>query len=119
MVFLMPGDIPMTENTLRGLQIQIDSLGTRMEKGFDEVKEMLNNTNERLRCVELQAANQTPNFINKIDSAWEKIKSHEEDIKHLKKTVDELMQTNKILKWILGVMTVLMTAYLVKLLLGG
>ena len=126
MVLLMQGEIIMTEGTLRGLQDQINSLGSRMEKSFDELKEMLNGTNERLRCVELNAANATPSLTSKIDLAWEKLKAqeekisaHENKINELVKSVNQLVQTNSILKWILGILTALMTAYLIKLLVGG
>lgn len=126
MVLHMPGEIIMTEGTLRGLQDQINSLGNRMEKGFDELKQIVSGFDKRVRDVELKEANCNPILTARVDAAWRKLDEHDAVLKEmdkameeLKKTISELVSTNKILKWLLGVMTVLMTAYLGKLLIGG
>lgn len=119
MVLLMPGEIVMSDTTLRGLQEQINTLGTRMDKGFDELKQIVSGFDERVRNVELKEANCNPILTSKVDAAWRKIDEHDTVIKELLKTSSELVHTNKILKWILGVLTVLITAYLAKLMIGG
>jgi len=126
MVQHMPGEIEMPDTTLRGLQEQINSLGTRMEKNFDEIKAIVSGFDKRVRDVELKEANCNPILTAKVDAAWRKLDEHDGKLKdlddaidELKKSVSELTHTNKILKWILGILTTLMTAYLIKLLVGG
>lgn len=126
MVLHMPGEIIMPDTTLRGLQEQINTLGTRMDKSFDEIKQIVSGFDKRVRDVELKEANHNPILTARVDAAWRKLDEHESFMKELdkaidelKKTVSELTSTNKILKWILGVLTTLMTAYLIKLLVGG
>lgn len=125
MVHLMLGEIIMTEDTIRGLQSQIDSLGRRMEKSFDEIKTIVTGFDTRVRTVELKEANRNPILTAKMEAAWRKLDEHDLMMKEFKKTVEELknsinelMHTNKILKWILGILTVLITAYFGKLILG-
>ena len=126
MVLHMPGEITMPDTTLRGLQEQINTLGTRMDKGFDELKSIVSGFDGRVRDVELKEANHNPILTSKVDAAWRKLDEHDGVLKDLdrqiedvKKTISELMQTNKILKWILGVLTALLTAYMINLLVGG
>ena len=126
MVLHMPGEITMPDTTLRGLQEQINTLGTRMDKGFDEIKSIVSGFDKRVRDVELKEANCNPILTAKVDAAWRKLDEHDGVLKvldsaidNLKDSVSELAHTNKILKWILGVMTAVMTAYLIKLLVGG
>jgi len=153
----MPGEIVMSDTTLRGLQEQINTLGTRMDKGLDEIKTIVSGFDVRVRNVELKEANCNPILTAKVDAAWRKLDEHDAELKEvnkvfekfnksisdlvhnnkkleehdakfveinkaieeLKKTTSELVHTNKILKWILGVLTVLITSYLVNILIGG
>ena len=115
MVRLMPGDTKMTDNEILGLQTQITSLGTRMEKGFDELKEIVSGFDQRVRTVELKEANCNPILTARVDSAWLKLNEHEASIKELVKISTELVYTNRILKWLLGIFTVIMGAFLIKL----
>ena len=126
MVYLMPGEIVMTENEILVLQTQINSLGTRMEKGFDEIKSIVSGFDVRVRNVELKEANCNPMLTSRVDAAWRKLDEHETTMKEfektfdeLEKTVNELVSTNKVLKWILGVLTALLVALLIKLVVGG
>jgi chromosome segregation ATPase len=126
MVHLMPGDFIMADGELRGLQEQINSLGTRMEKGFDELKSIVSGFDKRVRDVELIQANSNPILTSRVDATWRKLDEHDgalkdldKEIEDIKKTISELINTNRILKWILGVLTTLMTTYLIKLLVGG
>lgn len=126
MVLLMQGEIIMTEGTLRGLQDQINSLGNRVEKSFDELKQIISGFDKRVRDVELKEANCNPILTSRVDAAWRKLDEHDAVLKEmdkaleeLKNSISELVNTNKILKWILGILTVLMTTYLTKLLIGG
>lgn len=104
---------------LRGLQAQIDTLGTRMEKGFDEIKTMLSGYEERVRRLELHEANCSPMITSRMDAAWQKINEHARDIDEMKDAITKLTQTNSILRWILGISTAVLTAVLIKLAAGG
>lgn len=126
MVLHMPGEKTMPPNEYDGLQRQIDQIGKGMEKGFDELKEILSGFDKRVRDVEIKEANYNPLLTSKVDAAWRKLGEHdakftviETAIDDLGKTISDFTHTNKILKWILGILTVLMTAYLTKLLIGG
>lgn len=126
MVSPMQAEFVMTENEVIGLQTQINSLGQRMEKGFDEIKQIVSGFDARVRSVELKEANCNPLLNARVDAAWRKLDEQDQKMKEFGKTFDELektvaefVSTNRILKWILGVLTALMIAYLVKLLVGG
>jgi len=126
MVHLMPGDFIMADGELRGLQEQINSLGTRMEKGFDELKSIVSGFDKRVRDVELIQANSNPILTSRVDATWRKLDEHDgalkdldKEIEDIKKTISELINTNRILKWILAVLTTLLTTYLITLLVGG
>jgi predicted nucleic acid-binding Zn-ribbon protein len=127
----------MMEHTIKALQTQIDSLGNRMDKGLDELKEMISGFDARVRAVELKENEHNVKMAASLDAAWkriderktesqedkkdfnEKILKIETDIKGILKTIDELVHTNKILKWILTVMTTLVVGLLTKWILGG
>jgi chromosome segregation ATPase len=122
----MPGDFIMADGELRGLQEQINSLGTRMEKGFDELKSIVSGFDKRVRDVELIQANSNPILTSRVDATWRKLDEHDgalkdldKEIEDIKKTISELINTNRILKWILAVLTTLLTTYLITLLVGG
>ena len=157
MVLHMPGEIDMPPNEYDGLQRQIDQLGKGMEKGFDEIKQIVSGFDKRVRDVEIKEANCNPILTARVDAAWRKLDEHDAGLKEinkafekfnksisdlihndkkleehdakfieinkaieeLKKTTSELVHTNKILKWILGILTALLTAYLINLLVGG
>jgi hypothetical protein len=126
MVLIMRDEKTMPPNEYDGLQRQIDQIGKGMEKGFDELKEILSGFDKRVRDVEIKEANCNPVLTSKVDAAWRKLGEHDSkltvldaSIGELKKSISELTHTNKILKWILGILTGLLTVYLAKILVGG
>lgn len=109
----------MSDGQIIVLQGQINNLGDRMEKGFAELKTIMTGVEQRLRNVETSEAGSHPIINDRIDNAWIEIKKHADDIKRLDDMVDGLAQTNNILKWLLGVITAIGTATMIKLLFGG
>lgn len=119
MVLIMRDDIIMTDNELRGLEKQIGTLGERMEKGFERLEKLMSGVEERVRVVETREAGCQPILSGRIDAAWRTIDEHGNEIKTIKKTLDALVHTNNILKWLLGISTAGLTALLIKLVIGG
>lgn len=93
-----------------GLQAQIFSLGETMQNGFAEMKGMLQGIETRVRAIENHESGCQPLVTSKLDAAWRKLDEHDVTLKDLKTTVVEISHTNRILKWILGVVTSIFTA---------
>ena len=115
----MSGDVTMTGSEIEGLQRQINALGDKLDKGFDRIEELIEKIEERVRRVENSEAKFEPLMYSRIDSIVKTIGQHEVAIDELKKTTQRLAYTNEILKWILGVFTIIATSLIVKLLVGG
>jgi len=115
----MTGDVTMTGSEIEGLQRQINALGDKLDKGFDRIEELVGKIEERVRRVENSEAKYEPLINSRIDSIVTKIGQHEAAIGELKKTTQRLAYTNEILKWILGVFTVIATSLIVKFMAGG
>jgi hypothetical protein len=94
-------------------QVQMDALGENMQIGFKEVKEMLQGIESRVRGIENQEAGCQPLMMERLAGADAKIKRHDQDIEQLKDIVKELAFTNTILKWVLGLFTVILGAVLI------
>lgn len=99
-------------------QAQIDNLGERLDKGVDEIKALLRPFDERLRLVETHEVACRPMVNVRLDAAVERLNEHDMAIKSLSKLVDELAQTNRILKWLLGVFTAILIALVIALATG-
>jgi hypothetical protein len=108
----------MTPNESEMFQKQIDSLGERVEKGLDEIKEMLRSFEARVRKVEGDQARCEPTLTMRLDAAWRRIDQHEAELVNLRKLMDEAVLTNRILKWILGIVTVVLAGIALKILSG-
>jgi|SRR3989304_5935014 len=72
------------------LQIQIDGLGERMDKGFEELKAILRSYEERTRAIEQREAGCQPIITSRMDAAWRKLDEHETKFETVHKDVDEL-----------------------------
>lgn len=104
------------------LQDQITALGARMEKSFDEVKQMLLGYDARLRDLEKQDVRETTaNGIN-MNAAWKRLDEHSLKIKTAQDELTQLRETTKALnwlgKWILGIFTTMLTLILTLLITG-
>lgn len=98
---------PITTNDL---QRQIVNLGARMDEGFREIKEIVRNSESRLRDLETREAACNPIVNAKLDAAWREIDDHKAKIKDLGDNDDEhevaiakLMQQIKVMTWIAGI----------------
>jgi len=58
------------------LQVQIDSLGERMQQGFDEIKDMLRSYEERTRAIEQREAGCQPIMHARLDAMQQYIIDH-------------------------------------------
>jgi CHASE3 domain sensor protein len=67
----------MTPGPNSALQVQIDSLGEQMKQGFDEIKQMLRDNEERTRAIEQQEAGFRPLVSGRIDAVVDKVAGHE------------------------------------------
>lgn len=71
------------------LQAQIDNLGERMDKGFDEIKALVRSFDDHVRLVEMKEAGCQPITVSRLDSTWHRLDEHEiklvqHDAKHQK-----------------------------------
>ena len=111
---------PRVDNS--ALQAQIDNIGARMDKGFDELKMMLGGYDGRLRDLEKSDASSHPVMESRLDAAWRKIDEHTAFIVAAQKTADQALQVaNKlesVAKWILGIFTLVLVALIIAILTG-
>jgi hypothetical protein len=103
-------------------QAQIDVLGERMDKGFNEIKEMLLRYEERLRGLETREAGCAPLISSRVEAAWRKIDGHETELNNLRATLTEMGkvsgQLESIAKWMLGIFTALIISLMIAFLTG-
>lgn len=72
-------------------QSQISALEQRIEKGFDELKEMLKGFDERVRAVEQREAGCQPIITARLDAAFRKIDDHDLRLITVEKHADRMM----------------------------
>lgn len=111
--------MPETVMTDGALQRQLNDIGERMEKGFDRLEKLMTGVEVRVREVEKREASCSPMLQGRLDAAWREIDEHKVKIEKLEKAVEALVQTNSILKWLLGVSTTVLVALLIKLIVGA
>ena len=92
----------MTEAEANALQRQIDDLGDRMDKNFNEIKAMLQDYEKRIRGLENEQAGCQPLTNARLTAVETLIRSHDNQIQALNQTVEELQSTNKFLAFIGG-----------------
>lgn len=107
------------------LQAQITALGERMDRGFSELKEILQGMDDRVRRLENNEAGCQPLVNSRLNEAWRQLDQHTNDIKalndafaKLKDTIAELQHANKILTWIGGILGSAVIVWLITQLLG-
>lgn len=103
-------------------QAQMDALGERMDRQFNEVKDMLLRYEERLRGLENREAGCAPIVMTRIDAAWRKLDMHDGDIDKLNDALDKLARTANYLetisKWLLGIITAVIISLIIAFLTG-
>jgi hypothetical protein len=67
----------MTPGEIAALQVQINDLGDRMAKGFDEIKQMLRDFDIRTRAIEQLEAGCQPLISSRIDAVVVKMVDYE------------------------------------------
>lgn len=100
------------------LQARVDALGETVREGFDELKELLRGIDARVRTVETQSASVQPLVNQRLAQLEATALEHGGAIKALEKITAQLASTNGILKWILGIITAVLTAFLIALVTG-
>ena len=119
----------MTPGSTAALQSQLNSLGERMEKNFDEVKAMMNGFDSRVREMEKGEAGCQTITSGRIDAAWKKLDEHTDSLKDIEKIVQaqllivsQLIESQKqikdILKWVLGIVTAVIVVVVIGLATG-
>jgi hypothetical protein len=102
-------------------QQQLDGLGARFDKGFDEIKNLMRSFDERIRAIELREAGCSPLLLKRIVDTETRLVEQEKEINILRDliqtqagTVETLSDTIKTIsawgKWAAGVVTVLITS---------
>ncbi len=106
------------------LQEHINALGATMEKGFTEIKGLLSTYEARVRALEQAEAGCQPIITSRLDGAYLRIADHDglfrtmrEEIAVMRKQVEGLEASNRILKWFAGVVGSAVVLWLVASLL--
>jgi len=119
----------MPPDSTAALQSQLNSLGERIEKNFDEVKAMMNGFDSRVREMEKGEAGCQAITSGRIDAAWKKLDEHTKTLEDIEKIVqDQLLivsqliesqkQIKDILKWALGIVTAVIVVVVIGLATG-
>lgn len=109
-------------NPSAALQARIDEIGMRMDKGFDELKALLGNSEQRIRQIEQDQAGQHPLLESRIDAAWRKLDDHSLELKSVNTRADKALliaeRLEMIFRWLLGIITATIVAILIALISG-
>jgi hypothetical protein len=111
------------------VQAQLNSLGERMEKNFDEVKAMMNGFDARVREIEKGEAGCQALVSGRIDAAWKKLDEHTSSLKEIENIVSQQVlvvtqliesqrQLKDIFKWVLGIVTAVIIVIFIGLATG-
>lgn len=68
-------------------QLQLDGLGARFDKGFDEIKNLMRSFDERIRAIELREASCSPILVARISAAEQHIINQQAEIEELRKMI--------------------------------
>lgn len=113
MVRDMMADTVMTESEVENIHRLLSDLGRRMEKGFDELKELFEGVEERVRKVEHNEASCNPQMTLRMMNVEKSVKDNHDEIKILKNIATKLQHTNEILTWLFVLLTTLATGVLI------
>ncbi len=102
---------------------------TVLKEGIEDIKELLINYEQRLRCLEQSYAGSQPLMLKSIADLKDKTDQHDKDLKALQdlitlqaQSIDKLAASQKsvsrILNWLLGIFTVVASAVILMLLTG-
>lgn len=108
----------MTPTQSQALQQQITDLGARMDRGFDELKEIMVGFETRVRGLEQREAGCQPLLQSRVDAAFRLIDEHSSEIKKLNEIITELRQTNRIITWLGGLVGSAIILWIIGQMLG-
>lgn len=108
----------MTTTQTSVLQAQITQLGETMQAGFNELKTLIQNVDQRVRAIETQEAGCQPLVNSRLAAVEAKASAHDKDIADLKTTIAELKHNNKLLTWIGGITGTALIGWLITQLLS-
>lgn len=104
------------------LQAQLNALKEQVTAGFGDLKTMLQKFEDKLegltnrvQHVEQSEAVCQPMLMQRLGDTERKLKEHGERLSSIEKAVEQLATTNKILRWMLGIFTALLTTGLITL----
>jgi chromosome segregation ATPase len=102
--------------TTLSLQRQIAEFSARFDqvaRDVTEIKQMLHAMEERVRALETYEAGSHPLMDNRIDTAWQKLKEHDDRIRLLEEMMTKLVQSNRVMTWLGAVLASAMLIWLV------
>ncbi len=70
-------------------QLQLDGLGARFDKGFDEIKALLRSFDERIRSIELREAACGPLLTARLSAAERQIAAQKMEIDELRDLINK------------------------------
>ena len=102
-------------------QQQLDGLGARFDKGFDEIKDLMRSFDERIRAIELREAGCSPLLVARMTAVENQILAHKDEIAELREMVqaqvgaaEKISSAMKAIsgwgKWAAGIATALITS---------
>ena len=91
---------------------------SNIEKFMAELRDTLKEIAERLSQVEKREISCQAVSSGRIESAHARLDRVEEKVKDLEKIATDLVMTNRILKWMLGIITAIAVAILIALIRG-
>jgi hypothetical protein len=102
-------------------QQQLDGIGARFDKGFDEIKALMRSFDERIRAIELREAGCSPLLLTRIDAAEKEIVEHKKEVLELRVLIQLQAETAETLsnavktisgwgKWAATIATTLITS---------
>ena len=104
------------------VQAQIEQLGQRLDKGFDEIKRMLSHFDERIRKLETTDARDHTLVVARLEEAWKTIDRHDDDLKSLTRWSQNqtklIERIEMVGKWVIGIVTAVIVALLIAIVSG-
>ena len=94
----------------------------RIEAGFARLEISIKALDDRMRTEETRIAGFTPLINSRLDAAWKKLDQHQAEIDTLREDLQSLAtstaQIISILKWVMGLVTLVIGSILVALATG-
>ncbi len=89
----------MTDHQIESLQRQIDALGTAMEKGFRELKDLVGKFSDRVNALEIREAGCQPVITARLSEVETEVSSLKERMATAEKTLEKATAALGVIKW--------------------